>query len=65
MRNIKTTSVELRPGQVEKLRHLAATLGFIQLRGSGAGRDGSISQLMQAIADEKVRLTNSQAPESN
>jgi len=45
------TSVELYPGQSEKLQLIAFELGYIQTRGVGTGKIGSISQLMQAIAE--------------
>jgi hypothetical protein len=45
------TSVELYAGQSAKLQAIAKELGYIQTRGVGAGKVGSVSQLMQAIAE--------------
>lgn len=51
------TSVELYPGQSEKLQTVALKFGYVQTRGVGAGKIGSVSQLMQAIAEGKVTVT--------
>lgn len=50
------TSVELLPGQSKKLQEIALALGYIQTRGVGKGTVGSVAQLMQAIAEGKVRV---------
>lgn len=41
---------------VETLQKLAESLGYIQTRGGGAGR-GSISQLVEAIAEGEVEVS--------
>jgi len=51
------TSVELYPGQSKKLQAIAFELGYVQTRGVGVGKIGSVSQLMQAIANGKVTIT--------
>lgn len=55
-RDVKLTSVELRPGQQEKLADLAYRLGYVIKAGPGTGQIGSVSQLMQAIAAGKVEI---------
>lgn len=44
------TSALLLEGQQAVLQRLAANRGYYQSRGSGSGRDGSVSLLLQAIA---------------
>lgn len=56
-REVKLTSVELKPGQQEQLADLAFRLGFVAKTGPGAGRIGSVSQLMQAIANGQIECT--------
>ena len=51
------TSVELYLGQSEKVQVIALRLGYVQTRGVGAGKVGSVSQLMQAIAKGEVTVT--------
>lgn len=46
--------IELEPGQFETLQSLAKELGYIQSRGLQAGKAGSVSALMQAIAAGEV-----------
>ena len=50
------TSVELLPGQYERIQQIAFELDYVQTRGVGAGKVGSMAQLMQAIAKGKVRV---------
>lgn len=50
------TTIELNPGDAANLRRIAKRLGYLQTRGPQAGKVGSISGLMQAIADEKINL---------
>ena len=52
------TSVELYEGQADQIQEIARQLGFVQSRGVGAGKVGSISQLMQAIADGHIRCVD-------
>ena len=54
-RDVKLTSVELKSGQQKKLADLAFLLGYVAKTGPGAGRIGSVSQLMQAIATGQVK----------
>lgn len=48
------TTIELNPGDKERLQNIALLLGFVQTRGTDTGVMGSISQLMQAIANRNV-----------
>lgn len=50
------TSVELLPGQAKQIQRIALELGYVQKRGTGNGKDGSMAQLMQAIAAGQIRL---------
>lgn len=50
------TSVELLPGQYEHIQRIALDLGFVQSRGVGAGKVGSMAQLMQAIARGEIEV---------
>lgn len=56
MKKTIRTSVELLPGQYELIQQIAAQLGYIQTRGVGTGKVGSMAQLMQAIATGKVKV---------
>lgn len=47
---IEKTSVDLTPGQIETLQKIAAKYGYLQSRGPGTGKIGSVSQLLQAVA---------------
>lgn len=58
------TSTYLLPGQSARLQAIAASLGLYQTRGVGAGTVGSISQLMQAIAEGEVIATRIDADET-
>lgn len=51
------TTIELNPGDKERLQNIALSLGIIQPTGPDAGKVGSLSQLMQAIATGKVKVT--------
>lgn len=57
MKQTIRTSVELLPGQYEAIQRIAFELGYVQTRGVGTGKVGSMAQLMQAIATGKVKLT--------
>lgn len=59
-KKVVRSSVELMPGQSDKIQQVAFELGYIQKRGVGAGKIGSVSQLMQAIADGKVEVKHLQ-----
>lgn len=55
------TSIELLPGQAEAIQYIAFELGYIQTRGVGNGKVGSMAQLMQAIAKGEIQLTKNQS----
>lgn len=57
MKQTNRTSVELLPGQLEAIQQIALELGYVQTRGVGVGRVGSMAQLMQAIARGEVKVT--------
>lgn len=61
MKETIRTSVELLPGQAEAIQKIAAELGYIQERGVFAGKLGSMSQLMRAIATSEVKVTKNEA----
>jgi hypothetical protein len=48
--------IELEPGQFATLQTIANRLGYVQSRGSQAGKVGSVSALMQAIAAGEVTI---------
>jgi|GEM_PF-3473912 len=50
------TSVTIPPSDREKLEELARNFGFLQTRGAGAGKLGSISALMCAIAKGELKI---------
>ncbi len=50
------SSIYYTPEQADKLRALAETYGYFQKRGVGTGKIGSISQLVKAIADGKLKI---------
>lgn len=50
------TTIELNPGDKERLQNIALSLGIIQSTGPEAGKAGSVSQLMQAIARGDMRV---------
>jgi len=54
---MKRSSVYFSDEQSNSLEAKARELGFLQTRGTGAGKVGSISQLVRAIADGKIKLT--------
>lgn len=56
MKRTIRTSVELLPGQYEAIQRIAFELGYIQTRGVGTGKVGSMAQLMQAIAKGEIKL---------
>lgn len=56
MKQTNRTSVELLPGQLEAIQRIAFNLGYIQTRGVGKGKVGSMAQLIQAIARGEVEV---------
>lgn len=56
MKRTIRTSIELLPGQTEAIQQIAFGLGYIQKRGVGKGKVGSMAQLMQAIAKGEVKV---------
>lgn len=56
MKQTIRTSVELLPGQAEAIQRIALDFGYVQTRGVGAGKVGSMAQLMQAIAKGEVKV---------
>lgn len=58
------SSILVYPGQSQRLQAIAASLGFCQTRGVGAGIIGSISQLMQALAEGEIIATRADAAET-
>lgn len=59
------TTIELNPGDKERLQNIALLLGFVQTRGTDTGVMGSISQLMQAIAAGKIIVIDKAMKEAN
>lgn len=57
MKQTIRTSVELLPGQAEAIQRIALELGYKHKRGVFAGKLGSMSQLMRAIATGEVKVT--------
>jgi hypothetical protein len=57
MGDTKTTTIRLTAEQYEAVQAIAAELGFIQTRGSGAGELPSVSQLIAAIGDGVLKVT--------
>lgn len=57
------TTIELNPGDKERLQALAQSLGIVQRTTENKGQ-GSISALMQAIAKGEIKIVKSpdQAP---
>lgn len=53
----KRTSVELLPDQLEAIQRIALEFGYVQTRGVGKDKVGSMAQLMQAIARGEVKVT--------
>jgi hypothetical protein len=51
------TTIELNPGDKERLQDIALSLGIVQTTGLDRDRAGSVSRLMQAIAKGDV-ITN-------
>ncbi len=53
----RRSSVVVEPEDIQRLEHLARTLGYLQTRGPGkALQTGSISALLRAIARGDVEL---------
>lgn len=55
-KNKTRTTIELNPGDTAKLQQIAKQLGYLHSRGPDAGKVGSISALMQAIARNEITL---------
>ncbi|MEE8305860.1 MAG: hypothetical protein V3R81_01275 [Gammaproteobacteria bacterium] len=55
------SSIMVYPGQSARLQAIAARLGLYQTRGVGAGTIGSISRLMQTLAEGEVIATRADA----
>lgn len=51
------TTIELNSGDKERLQNIALELGIIQTTGNEAGKVGSVSKLMQSIAEGQVKVT--------
>lgn len=49
------TTIELNPGDKERLQKIAGMLGIVQARGPDKGK-GSISQLLQVMARDDVEV---------
>ena len=49
--------------QADKLRLIAVRYGYLQKRGVGTGKIGSISQLVKAIADGELAIDNTATPQ--
>ena len=56
------TTIELRPGDKEKLAQVAAGLGILQKTGQGRGQ-GSISLMLQCIASGHLGVYGFPPPE--
>ena len=54
---MKRTTVWLDDGDLETVQAIAAAMGYLAERGQGAGRIGSLSQLLRAIAQGEIRIT--------
>lgn len=50
------TSIRLASGDSENLQKIATQFGYLQTRGVGAGKVGSISSLIRAIANGEIEL---------
>lgn len=48
------TTIELNPGDKARLQEIAYLLGYVQPTGPSAGKAGSVSGLMQAIANSRL-----------
>jgi len=54
------TTLFISENDKKKLEEIARKSGYIQTRGAGAGKLGSISALMRAIASKEVRLLDAE-----
>lgn len=54
---IQITSIRLTQDEMTTLRKMSENLGLFQLRGAGAGKIGSISRLMKAIAKGEIKIS--------
>jgi hypothetical protein len=51
-----TTTIYVSKQGLQNMENLAQRFGYLQTRGAGAGKIGSISQLIEAIAREELTL---------
>ena len=51
--------------QADKLREIAARYGYLQKRGVGTGKIGSISQLFKAVADGELNVVQTKIRKSS
>lgn len=52
----KITTIYVTPDGLQRMNKLAQELGYYQTRGAGAGKMGSVSQLVEAIAQGELTL---------
>jgi hypothetical protein len=52
----KITTIYVTPIGLQRMNKLAQEFGYYQTRGAGAGKIGSISQLVEAIAQGELTL---------
>ena len=52
----KLTTIYVTPVGLQRMNKLAQEFGYYQTRGAGAGKMGSISQLIEAIAQGELTL---------
>jgi len=57
-RQQKITTIYVTPDGLQRISELAQEFGYLQTRGAGAGREGSVSQLIEAIARGELTLHN-------
>lgn len=55
----KLTTIYVTPTGLQRMSQLAQEFGYFQTRGAGAGKMGSISQLVEAIAQGELILHKS------
>ncbi|MCA9921462.1 MAG: hypothetical protein KC421_03770 [Anaerolineales bacterium] len=52
----KITTIYVSPTCLQQMNKLAQAFGYYQTRGAGAGKIGSISQLVEAISKGEITL---------
>lgn len=62
---MKRTSVWLDDGDLAAIQEMAATMGYLAERGQGAGRIGSLSQLLRAIAQGEIKVATIRYPQGD